>query len=179
MLRCLYSIRFTPPTRFLNADDKVRYYCNVVVVADKYDLPPLAQAALRGLTTFVTSLDEASLLLDALVVLTDEYSDFESLEQCATRLAKPRLKELTSLPTFPTWLAKRRLIVQDLVDDAAELNSKYKSVKPMKAWQCTSCKNVILVTAQPKYCKNPCRSAGTAYVNQHVHGSTLPLAGSQ
>jgi len=179
MLRYLYSIRFTPPTRSLNAEDKARYYCNVVVVADKYDLPHLAQDALRGLTTFVTSLDEASLLLDALVILTDEYSDFESLEQCATRLARPRLKELTSLPTFSIWLAKRRLIVQDLVDDAAEFNSKYKYVKPMKAWQCTYCKNVILVTAQPKCCKNPCKSAGTAYVHQLVHGSTQPIAGPQ
>lgn len=178
MLRYLYSIRFTPPTMSLNTDDKVRYYCNVVVVADKYDLPSLAQEALKYLTTFATSLDEASLLLDALVILTNEYSDFESLEQCATRLARPRLKELTSLPTFPRWLAKRRSVVQDLVDDAAEFNSKFRYVKEMKAWQCAYCKNVILVAVQPKCCRNLRGSVGLGYVHQFVGGNTRPVPGS-
>jgi hypothetical protein len=114
MLRHLYGIRFTPPVLSLEINDKVRYYCNVVVVADKYDLPSLACSARRSLETFVTSLEEAKLLFESLVILTDEYPDYDSLEQCATTLATPHLKKLSSVPDFPVWLAKRGRVVQDL-----------------------------------------------------------------
>jgi hypothetical protein len=182
MLRYLYGFRFTPPTPSLKTDDKVRYYCNVVVVADKYNLPSLAQEAFKSLTTFVTSVDEAAILLKSLVILTEEYPDYESLEQCATTLAKPRLKELASIPTFPGWLMKRHSAIKDLIDDASEFRSKFNTLKPMQAWQCALCKNIILVEAQPKCCRNQCGNVGTVYVRQYVYGprpSTRPVPGPQ
>jgi hypothetical protein len=170
MLRHLYGFRFTPPTPSLQTKDKVRYYCNVVVVADKYNLPPLAEEALKSLTTFGTSLKDAALLLEFLVILTDEYPDYESLEQCATTLAKPHLFELARLPTFSTWLSKRRLIVQDLIDDVTVYRCRFKTMKEMNAWQCAFCKKIQLVEAQPQCCKNTCGSLGTAFVHHFVHG---------
>jgi hypothetical protein len=170
MLRYLYGFRFTPPTPSLQTNDKVRYHCNVVVVADKYNLPSLAQEAVKSLTTFVTSLDEAAVLLESLVILTDEYFDYESLEQCATTLAKPHLNELARLPTFSIWLSKRRLVVQELIDDVTVFRCRFKPMKEMNAWQCAFCRKVQLVEAQPQCCKNTCGTLGTAYVHHVVGG---------
>lgn len=168
MLRHLYSLRFTPPTLSLKTDDKVRYYCNVVSVADKYDLPTLAAEAHQGLMTFVTSLEEATSLLEALIILTDEYSEHDSLEQCATMLAAPHMEELASLPAFPLWLTKRRLIVQELIDDAAKFRSNFKTMKSTSVWWCAFCKNLLVVKVQPKCWRNSCGSMGTAYVHDFV-----------
>jgi len=182
MIRHLYGIRFTPPTLSLEAHDKVRYYCNVVVAADKYDLPALAQEAHLSLKTFVTSLEEATLLLEALVILTDEYPDCESLELCAIALARPRLKELASVPTFSVWLTKRHVIIQDLVHDATQFRTRFRHLKSMNAWQCAFCKNIMLVDAQPKCCRRSCGNVGTVYVRQSVYGphpSTRPIPGPQ
>lgn len=186
MLRHLYGIRFTPPSPSLQADDKIRYYCNVVVVADKYGPYTLAQEARSSLTTFFTSIGDAVLMLEALVILTDEYPDCELLEQCARTLAKPRLKELASLPDFSVWLTKQHLVIQDLVNDATEFRSKFESLRPMEAWQCAFCNHIIVVRVQPKCCRNPCASVGTVYVNHVVHGpggparpSTHPTRGPQ
>lgn len=174
MLRHLYGARFTPPALSLKPHDKVRYYCNVVVVADKYGLFTLAQQAHASLKTFVTSLEEPSLLLEALVILTDEYHGCESLEQSAMALARPRLKGLVSIPSFPAWLTKRTRIIQDLVDDATEFRTKFKFLKPMQAWQCAFCKNIMLVAVQPKCCRYSCGRVDPLYVRQSVHGPSRP-----
>lgn len=183
MLRHLYGVRFSPPTLSLQIHDKVRYYCNVAVVADKYVLPTLAHQAHTSLKTFVTSLEKPCILLGALVILTDEYPDCDSLEQSAMALARPRLKELASISSFPAWLTKRTRIIQDLVDDATEFRTKFRFLKLMDAWQCAFCKNILLVAEQPKCCRRPCGRVAPLYVRPSVYGpsrpNTLPTLGQQ
>lgn len=131
-----------PPTLSLEVLDKVRYYCNVVVASDKYGLPSLLEEAQRGLTTFVTSLEDPTLLLHSLRMLTDDYRDHGSLTDCATAVAKPRLQELTTVPGFSTWLAARTTLLQELVEDA----NKFRTMKPRRMFSCPLCGNILLAS---------------------------------
>lgn len=127
MLRHLYNFWLMPPPHSLALYDKVRYYCHVVVVADKYALPALTQEALKSLTTFLTSIEDAKVLLASLKILTDEFSDHSSLDDCATTQAKPRLKDLVAVPGFPIWISLRSKLLHGLVDDAATLGGFKKT----------------------------------------------------
>lgn len=151
-----------PPTLSLEIPDKVRYYCNVVVASDKYGLPSLSEEAQRGPTTFITSLEDPTWLLHSLRMLTDDYRDHDSLTECATAVAKPRLQELTTVAGFSTWLAARTTLVQGLVEDA----NKFRTMKPRRMFSCSFCGNTMLASlsnVQPKCCRNLAGNIGLVY----------------
>lgn len=163
MLRHLYNFRMKPPTPSLDTLDKVRYYCNVVVVSDKYGLPLLSEEARRGLATFVTSLEDPTSLLMSLTVLTNEYPAYVSLAESATTLARPRLPEPALVTGFPAWLTSQPVLLQELVGDA----TKFRNMKVKRMYRCAFCQNTLLARAgdmQPSCCRNLAGNAGHVFL---------------
>jgi hypothetical protein len=139
MLRHFYNFWLRPPRLDLGIEDKVYFYCNVVVVSDKYDIPALADESRKSLNTFVISLEDPNALLTCLAIITEEYSDYSSLDKCAVNLAGPRLSELAPLTGFHGWLATQSQFIQSIVEDAAKVRAlttlplqRYKTVPKFK-----------------------------------------------
>jgi hypothetical protein len=157
MFRHFYNFWLRPPRLDLAAEEKVYFYCNVVVVSDKYNIPDLAKEARKSLNTFVVSLKKPEDLLTCLRIITDEYSNYRSLDKCATNLAYPRLSELAPLAGFPGWLATQPQFLRSIVEDAAKLRArptplptlpvpKYKAVPRFKCATPT-CTRILLPDA--------------------------------
>lgn len=138
-----------------------------MAVADKYGVPTLAAEALKGLTTYITSIDEAALLLASLKILTDEFSDYNSLEQLVTKAAKPHLDVLSHLSDFASWIARRPTLLQGLVQDATTL----KNLKTVRKFRCSFCGNVLIGMIRPKCCKNMPASIGHALLTDDEYES--------
>ena len=143
MLRHMYNFWLKPPSPlslFLSASTKVHFYCNVVVVYDKYGLPALGNEARKGLNTFVVSLESPETVVTSLKIITEEYCDHKSLENCAVNLANPHLKELAAVADFPDWLASQPQFLQGIVEDAAKLRSLQtppsSNLKTMPKYKC-------------------------------------------
>ena len=66
MLRHIYNFWLRPPFLFLSTSMKVQFYCNVVVVSDKYDPPALGDEARKSLNTFVVSLEDPQAVVTSL-----------------------------------------------------------------------------------------------------------------
>jgi hypothetical protein len=120
MLRHLYNFLLKPPRLDLGVEDKLRFYCNVIAVSDKFGISALDDEASRSVNTFLISLDDPGLLLTCLRIITENYSDYSSLDQCAVSIARPRLSKLALLAEFPAWLATQPLVLQAIVEDAAK-----------------------------------------------------------
>ena len=123
MLRHLYNFWLRPPSLSLSTPTNVRFYCNVVVVSDKYGLPALGDEARKSLNTFVVSLKDPEAVVTSLKIITEEYGDHKSLDNCAVNLANPRLKELAAISGFHGWLTSQPQFLQGIVEDAAEIRS--------------------------------------------------------
>ena len=134
----------------------------MVVVGDKYALPSLTEEAVKSLTTFLTSIQDAAVLLTSLKILSDEFSNHSSLDECVTAHAKPRLKELVAVPGFPIWISSRSKLLQGLVEDAAAL-AALGNLKKINKYKCSSCDRVILDATQPTCCRGRTARFGVAY----------------
>lgn len=139
MLRHLYNFLLRLPSLDADVEDKVEFYCDVVVVADKYALPALADEARKSLNTFVISLKDPDTVLESLQIITERYADHTSLDRCANNLAALRLGELAAVADFPGWLALQPQFLRGIVEDAAKFRSvgkpplqKYKTVTKYK-----------------------------------------------
>jgi hypothetical protein len=157
MLRHLYQFWLRPPRLDLDIEDKVEFYCNVIVVSDKYNIPALADEARKSLNTFLISLEKPQDLLTCLEIITEEYSDHSSLDQCAVNIANLRLSELAPLAEFPNWLVKQTQFHLAIVEDAAKFRSqttlpvhKYKTVLKYKcaAALTSGCERVLVGDAK-------------------------------
>lgn len=142
MLRHIYNFWLSPPSLFLGTSAKVQFYCNVVVVSDKYGFPALGDEARKSLNTFVVSLEDPEAVVTSLKIITEDYGDQKSLDNCAVNLANPRLTELAAVSDFPNWLASQPQFLQGIVEDAAKLrclsappSSKYK---PVPRYRCSA-----------------------------------------
>ena len=140
MLRHIYNFWLRPPSLSLGTSTKVQFYCNVVVVSDKYALPALGDEARKSLNTFVVSLEDPAAVVASLKIITEEYGDHKSLDNCAVNLANPRLKELAAISGFYGWLTSQPQFLQGIVEDAAKLRSlsappSFK-FKPVPKYQC-------------------------------------------
>jgi hypothetical protein len=140
MLRHIYNFWLRPPSLFLSTSLKVQFYCNVVVVSDKYGLPALGDEARKSLNTFVVSLKDPEAVVNSLKIITDDYGDHESLDDCAANLATPRLAELAAVAEFSGWLASRPQFLQGIVHDAAKHRSlsalPSSKLKPVPKYRC-------------------------------------------
>lgn len=128
----------------------MQFYCNVVVVSDKYALPALGDEARKSLNTFVVSLEDPEAVVPSLKIITEEYGDHKSLDNCAVNLANLRLKNLAAVADFAGWLASQSQFLQGIVEDAAKLRSltalpspKFKPV-PKYRCQMNGCTRVTL-----------------------------------
>lgn len=166
MLLHLYNYYLKFPSSSLETLDKVRYYCQVVVVSDKYDVPSLAQEALERLRSFVLAeAPVASVLFASLRVLTDEFSDYSSLEELAVSLAQPHLGKMADLPEFSSWIALRPTLLPSLVQDAMA----FRNLRGVNRYRCSLCGNMLVGVFRPRCCKNIPASVGSAYVNDQVY----------
>jgi hypothetical protein len=154
MLRYLYHFWLRPPRLDIGIEDKVYFYCNVMVVSDKYNIPTLADEARKSLNTFVISLEKPQDLLTCLQIITDEYSEHSSLKTCGANIAGPRLSELAPLAGFPDWLIKQPQLHLAIVEDAAKFRSqatlpvhKYKTVPKFKC-AVPGCEKVLVGDAK-------------------------------
>ena len=109
----------------------MQFYCNVVVVSDKYDLPALGDEARKSLNTFIVSLEDPEAVVTSLKIITEDYGNHKSLDNCAVNLANPRLKDLSGVADFPGWLASQPQFLKGIVEDAAKLRSS--SAAPAKS----------------------------------------------
>lgn len=150
MLRHIYNFWLRPPSLSLSTPTKVQFYCNVVVVSDKYGLPALGDEARKSLNTFVVSLENPEDVVALLKIITEDYGDQKSLDDCAVNLANPRLKELAAVADFAGWLALQSQFLQGIVEDAAKLRSlsalPSSKFKPVPKYKChnSSCTQITL-----------------------------------
>ncbi|GAB7332583.1 hypothetical protein MBLNU13_g04358t3 [Cladosporium sp. NU13] len=150
MLRHIYNFWLRPPCLSLGTSAKVRFYCNVVVVSDKYALPALGDEARKSLNTFVVSLEDPEAVVNSLKIITEDYGDHNALDNCAVNLANPRLKDLAAVADFAGWLVFQPQFLQGIVEDAAKLRSltspPSSRFKPVPKYKChkSSCTRITL-----------------------------------
>lgn len=171
MFRHLYNFWLRPPSLSLSIPEKVHFYCNVVVVSDKYGLPTLADESRKSLNTFVVSIEDPETVLACLKIITDDYSDYKSLDDCAVNLAAPRLAELAAVTDFPRWLATQPQFLLGIVQDAAKLRTlttlpltRYKTIKKFKCTR-ASCGRFLLDRGEdvPRCHGSPASPDGVVY----------------
>lgn len=171
MLRHIYNYWLRQPSMSMTVPERTHFYCNIVVVADKYRLPLLADAGRKALNTLVISIEDPAGVLTALRLVTEHYSEYPSLNGCATNLACPRLSELATVADFPAWLATQTEFLLGIVQDAAKLRSltelpvqKYKTVKKFKCTRAT-CGRFLLDREEgtPRCHGNAARPDGVMY----------------
>ena len=175
MFRHIYNFWLRPPSLFLSTSAKVHFYCDVVVVSDKYGLPALGDEARKSLNTFVVSLEDPEAVVTSLKIITEDYGDHKSLDKCTVNLANPRLKDLAAVADFPSWLASQPEFLQVIVEDAAKLrslsalpSSKFKEVAKFKC-QTSNCTRVTLGVggwSHPKCHGAPTVQDGVAYCEE-------------
>jgi hypothetical protein len=160
VLRHLYNFTLEPPTD--EEIDKLRYYCNVVVASDKYGVLGLVEEAALHLTSHLVNTEAPQDVVASLKIITEEYSDYESLQVCVSSQLKSRLKELASVPDFAVLVAAHPQLFATIVADAI----KFADLQPSTGYRCHFCRNIILPTGavQPMCCRNRAGSIGTAYV---------------
>jgi hypothetical protein len=157
VLRHIYNFTLEPPAD--EESDKVRFCANVVVAADKYGVLTLAEEAALHLTSHLVNTKAPQDVVASLKIITEEYSDYESLQLCAASQLKCRLKELASVPGLAALVGSQPLLFTEIVGQAVKLAD-------LQFHQCHFCRNVILRTggAQPVCCKNRAGSIATASV---------------
>lgn len=175
MLRHIYNFWLKPPSLSLSSSAKVQFYCNVVVVSDKYALPALGDEARKSLNTFVVNLEDPEAVVASLKIITEDYGDHKSLGNCAVNLANPRLKELAAVADFPGWLVSQPQFLQGIVEDAAQLrslsalpSSKYKAVPKYKCQKdyCTRVTLAVIGWTQPNCHGVPAVQDGVTYCEE-------------
>lgn len=159
MLRHLYNFWLQPSPLLLDAGKSI-FFCDVVVVSEKYRLPGLAKEAVEGLSTLVAGLDP-NFTVQSLEMITDRYGSYSLLDECADNLAKKHLDKLTAVPEFMKWLTTRPNLLQSLLQDAA----KFKGATMVRRYRCALCTKQIITEAQsqPVCCKNMTKYLGLAY----------------
>jgi hypothetical protein len=158
VLRHVYNFTLEPPAD--EKSDKVRFYANVVVAADKYGILTLAEEAALHLTSHLVNTKAPQDVVASLKIITEEYSDYESLQLCAASQLKCRLKELVSVPGLAALVGSQPLLFTEIVGQAVKLAD-------LVLHQCHFCRNIILRTAggvQPVCCKNKTGCIATAFV---------------
>lgn len=143
MLRHLYNFWLRPPSLASTIPEKVRFYCNVAVAADKYGLPALTEEARKSLNKFVISIPAVESWVTCLRIITEEYNDHSSLDGCAVNLAALRLKGLAPVPGFLDWLPTQPQFFQEIVEDAGKIRASGlmallgSRVKKIPRYKCT------------------------------------------
>lgn len=169
MIRHIYNYWLRPPSLTMTIPERTHFYCNVAVVSDKYGLPNLTEEARKSLNTFVVSIEDPSDVVICLKIITEEYSDYASLDDSAVNLASPRLADLATVAKFPAWLATQPQFLQGIIQDAAKLRSqgvpplsKYKTIPKYKCAR-PSCERLLLNRGD-----DPARCHGLAAISDGV-----------
>jgi hypothetical protein len=119
--------------------DKANFYCNVVVVADKYGAEDLIEEASENLGLHLDDATPADLLA-SLELITEEYGRYERLKLCASEKVFLRLDELIPLNGFPTWLASQPILFKTFMGQA----SLYRTLERQGHYKCSACKRELV-----------------------------------
>jgi hypothetical protein len=140
--------------------DRARFYCNVVVVADKYGAEALAIFATNELGDHLENATPVDILA-SLELVTEEYGDYEGLQQCAWDTVFSRLEGLIPLDGFPTWLASQPLLFKNLMGSAA----RYRILERQGLYKCSACKRELVCSMDreaPQCCRQVSVLVGNA-----------------
>jgi len=161
MIRHLYN--FTPKVPPFDRDGKVRFYCKVVVAADKYGIPGLAEEAENHLKDHLVNSGDPRDVVASLKIVSEEYGDYDMLESCVSWQLRGRMNELASTPGFLVLLASQPKLLGDVVADAL----RYQELKRMRKCRCAFCHKIHLqteidyqISGNPFCCKNRCGFMG-------------------
>jgi hypothetical protein len=144
VLRPLYNFALEPSPPV--CAETVKLYCNVVVAADKYDIHGLSEEARSGLVNLVAKMEPEE-VVDSLKIIVHQYSDYELLKACVSKVINFRLK--------------------DLVTDAVT----FRALQSVGRYRCSRCQRFLLGKVNgnvPMCCKTLPSAVGEGYVGKNL-----------
>jgi len=101
----------------------------------------------------------------SLKIITEEYSDYDSLMVCASGQLKSRLKELASVPDLASLVVSQPQLFENIISDAV----LFRDLQSTTRYSCHFCRKVVLCAAgsvlgNPMCCKNRTGYLGRAYI---------------
>lgn len=162
VIRHLYNFSLEPPSSEGHYKE-VRFYCSVVVAADKYGIPGLAEEAALHLTNHIINVEAPQDVVNSLKIITEVYSDHDVLMLCASGQLKSRLKELASVPDLAALVMSQPQLFENIVGDAVLFRDLQSTIR----YSCHFCRKVIVSdSGAPMCCKNRTGCIGRAYISK-------------
>lgn len=106
-------------------------------------------------------------VVDSLKIIVHQYSDYELLKACVSKVINFRLKDLVTVADFPALLISQPQLFQAVVGDAVT----FRAPQNVGRYRCSRCQRFLLGKVNgnvPMCCKTLPSAVGEGYVGKNL-----------